>query len=56
MVGAIERDETLGVLGRREDGRGMLDADGLIARRVHDQERLTQIDKRPLLAWCPRAA
>jgi len=43
MVGAIERDKTLGVLSVREDGRGMLDANGLISRRVHDQERLTQV-------------
>ena len=43
MVSTVERDETLRVLGRREDRRGMLDADGLISRRVHDQQRLTQI-------------
>ena len=43
MVRAIERDETLRVLGRCEDGRGAFDADGLISRCVHDEQRLTQI-------------
>src|SRR5262245_27490281 len=43
MVRAVERDETLRMLRRREYGRGMLNANGLISRRVHDEQRLAQI-------------
>ena len=43
MIGTGERDEALGMLGRREDMRGVLDADGLVGRRMEDQQRLAQL-------------
>ena len=43
MVRSVERDETLGVLRSRENRHGMLDADDLIPRRVHDEQRFAQV-------------
>ena len=42
MIGLVEGDEALGVLGRDEDGTSVVDGDGLVERRVEDQERLAQ--------------
>ncbi len=42
MVGAGERDEALGMLGRAENMRGVVDADGVVGRRVEHQQRLAQ--------------
>src|SRR3546814_17455320 len=38
MVGAVERDEALGVSGGDEQAGGIVDADGLVERRVEDQQ------------------
>src|SRR5215469_7878602 len=42
MIGVIERDEALRMLGGHKYRRGILDADHRITRRVHNQQRLTE--------------
>ena len=43
MIGARQRHKALGMLGRDEDMRGIVDADGVVGRRMHDQQRLVQL-------------
>ena len=43
MIGAGERDKALGMLGGDEDLGGVVDADGVVGRRMHDQQRLVQV-------------
>ncbi len=43
MIGVRQRHETLGMLGGEEDIGGVVDADGVVGRRVHDQQRLVQL-------------
>ena len=43
MIRAGQRDKTLGMLGGDEDARGVVDADGVVGRRMHDQQRLVQV-------------
>ena len=43
VIRTVEGNEALGMLRRREDGRGMLDAHRLVPRRMHDQQCLAQI-------------
>ena len=42
MIGAGQRHETLGMLGGDEDIGGVVDPDGVVGRRMHDQQRLVQ--------------
>ena len=42
MIGAGERHKTLGMLGRDEDAGGVVDADGIVGRRVQHQQRLME--------------
>ena len=42
MIGAVERDEALGMARRLIDGGGIVDADGRVLRRVKDQQRLSK--------------
>ncbi len=42
MVGVVERDEALGMHGGPEDHGRVLDADGFVAGRVEDHQRLLQ--------------
>ncbi len=39
MIGIVERDEALGMLGGLEDAGGVYDADGGVDGRMKDQER-----------------
>ena len=43
VIGAGERDEAFGMLGRGEDAARIVDADDLVGRRVEDQQCLAQI-------------
>ena len=43
VIGTGERDEALRMLGGREDVRGVVDADGVVGRRMEDQQRLAQL-------------
>ena len=43
VVGVIEGEEALGVLGRRENMRGVVDADRLVPGPVEDEQRLAQV-------------
>ena len=43
VIRARQRHEALGVLGRDKDTGRIVDADGIVGRRVHDQQRLVQL-------------
>jgi len=43
MIAIRQRYETLGMFGRDENPRRIVDADGVVGRRVHDQQRLVQL-------------
>ena len=43
MIGARQRHKTLGMLGRDENIGGVVDPDGVVGRRMHDQQRLVQL-------------
>ncbi len=43
MVGIRERHEALGMSCGNENPRCILDADGVIGRRMHDEQRLVQM-------------
>src|SRR5712692_2242436 len=43
MVGIGERDEALGMFGRREDLARVVDPDGGVDRRMKDEQRLAQV-------------
>ena len=42
MIRICQRDEALGMLGRDKNARRVVDADGIVGRRMHDQQRLVQ--------------
>ena len=43
MIGAGQRNEAFGMFGGQEDLAGIVDADGVVGRRMKHQERLVQI-------------
>ena len=45
MIGVVEGDEALGMLGGLEDRAGVLDADDLVARGVEDQQSLAELSQ-----------
>ena len=53
MIGAGQRDEALRVLCGHENAGGVVDADGVVGRRMHDQQRLVQF-VRPARSGCAR--
>ena len=46
MIRARQRDKTLGMPGRDENAGRVVDADGVVGRRVHHQQRLVQVGDR----------
>ena len=42
MIGVVQGDEALGMSGRHEDGGSVVDADDLVQRRMHHQQRAFQ--------------
>ena len=46
MIGVVERDEALRVLGGVEDAPGVVDGDELVRRSVEDKERSVQLPDR----------
>ena len=43
VIGIVQRDEALRMARGRKDARGVLDADDLVARRLHHQQRLAEV-------------
>ena len=43
MIRARQRHKALGMLGRDENVRGIVDPDRVVGRRMHDQQRLVQL-------------
>src|ERR1043165_1410843 len=43
MIGIVQRDKTFGMFRRRENARGIVDADNVIDRRMEDEQRFAQI-------------